>query len=181
MVDIIIPPPEDDERRAARLEREMAACIRNHALLLKGAVQVAVNNNALRRGILDLIEALPDDDDLEPLVEKLDDALLLDMERGRAHPEKAWFDDSPVPEDVAGRIAFFEPRLRDLGRTNYMIQAASSPFVANSEAIRAVLRELIEELDPPYDDERAEPGTMDSALISSIVDDLKATIKMSSD
>jgi hypothetical protein len=180
-VRIVVRPPETDEQKADRLEREIAACIRNHALLRKGTPQVYRNNERLRSGIRQLVETIETDDDLAPLVEKLKDALLIPFAYERPQPDDVVIEESPAPGDLGERIAFLQERLRVLGRANYLVQEAAAPVVWNSDAIRGVMGELIRELDPPIDDDETLPATLDMALIASIVDDLKATLKAASD
>jgi hypothetical protein len=73
-------------------------------------------------------------------------------------------------------------RLRTAGRTNYLIQEAGTPVVWNSDAIRAVLAELRNELSPPdIDDEPEAPLTLDQAMIMAIVDEIDAVMKAGAD
>lgn len=181
-IGIIVRPPETDFEKIGRLEREIAACIRNHALLRRGMPQVHRNNERLRSGIRDLVASLPADDDLLPVAEKLRDALLIPFAYERPEPAETIVDETPPPEDPGDRIAFLQARLSTLGRSNYLIQEAGAPVVWNSDAIRAVLAELRDELSPrDVEDEPENPLTLEQAMIMAIVDGIDAVMKAGAD
>lgn len=182
MADIVPIPPETREARIARLRSGIAACARSLALLRRGAPKVVANNATLRSGIRTLIDGLPDDPDLAPLVEKLEDALLLPFPYRRDVPAEAVPDEGEEPTEQGALAAFLEERLRTDARTNYLIQEAGAPVVWNSDAIRAVLTGLRDELAPPdIDDEREDPLTLEQAMIMAIVDEIDAIMKAASD
>ncbi len=181
MADIIPIPPETQEERIARLHGELAACARNHALLRRGAPKVLRNNETLRSGIRSLIDALPDDPDLAPVAEKLEAALLIPFLYRRDMPADTTPDEQDEPSDPSDLAAFLQDRLRTASRTNYLVQEAGAPIVWNSDAIRAVLVELRDELDLDDDDETPDPLTLDQAMIMSIVDEIDAILKAAAD
>lgn len=182
MADIVPTPPETQEGRIARLRGEIAACGRNHALLRRGSPKVFANNATLRSGIRTLIDGLPDDPDLAPVAEKLEDALLVPFLYRREMPAETPLPDEEEPADPARLTAFLEVRLRIAGRTNYFIQEAGAPVVWNSDAIRAVLNQLRDELSPPDIEEEPEnPLTLDQAMIMAIVDEIDAVMKAGAD
>lgn len=182
MADIIPISPETQEECIARLRAEIAACHRNHALLRKGAPKVLRNNEVLRSGIRSLIDNLPDDPDLAPVTEKLEHALLVPFAYLREMPTETQPVDEVEPTDAAELAAFLQDRLRKAGRANYLVQEAGTPIVWNSDAIRAVLIELRDELDPPdIDDEPENPLTLEQAMIMAIVDEIDAIMKTAAD
>ena len=182
MADIIPVPPETQEGRIVRLRGEIAACHRNHALLRKGGPKIVRNNEVLRSGIRSLIENLPDDPDLAPVAEKLRHALLVPFPYVRGMPTEMQPIEEVEPTDAAELAAFLQDRLRKAGRVNYLVQEAGTPIVWNSDAIRAVLIELRDELDPPdIDDEPENPLTLEQAMIMAIVDEIDAIMKTAAD
>ena len=182
MVDIIPVPPETQEARIARLRGEIAACGRNHALLRRGSPKVVANNETLRSGIRRLIDGLPADPDLAAVAEKLEDALLLPFLYRRDMPAETPPEDDAEPVDPTDLADFLDRRLRTASRTNYLIQEAGAPVVWNSDAIRAVLTQLRDELSPPgIEDEPENPLTLDQAMIMAIVDEIDAIMKAGAD
>lgn len=181
MADVIPIPPETWDGRIARLRAEIAACGRNHALLLRGAPKVLRNNETLRSGICSLIDGLPDDPDLAPVAEKLEAALLIPFLYRRDMPEETQPVEEDEPSDPADLTVFLEDRLRTASRANYLVQETGAPVVWNSDAIRAVLNELRNELDLNDDDGVANPLTLDQTTIMAIVDEIDAVLKAGAD
>ena len=174
-------PIETDDERIGRLEREIAAAWRNHALLRRSADQVARNNVRLRTGIRELVEALPQDPDLGPVVEKLEDALTIPFAYRRPSPQDPRPDDRARPERPDELTSFLTGSLNEIGRACYLLQEASTPIAWNSETIRDVLRELVEEMAPDDECDEGDPATADSTLIGSIVDGIATVMKAGAD
>jgi len=182
MADIVPIPPETPHERIARLRGEIAACARNHALLRRGSPKVLANNATLRSGIRTLIDGLPGDPDLAPVAEKLEDALLVPFLYRREMPVETPPPEEAEPADQGELTAFLETQLRRAGRVAYLIQEAGAPVVWNSDAIRAALTELRDELSPPdIEDEPENPLTLDQAMIMAIVDEIDAVMKAGAD
>ncbi|MFZ3482112.1 hypothetical protein [Sphingomonas sp. 3-13AW] len=170
------------EARLARLEAELAACLRNHTLLRGGAAKVEWNNMRLRTGIRDLIRNLPEDPDLAAIAEKLEDAIAIPFASALGQPDKVALPPSPGPTSAEDRVAFLEARLRETGRANYLIQCAGARAVWNSEAIRAVMREIAKELTTrDREDELEDPASLDHAMLAAIVDELASILKAAAD
>jgi hypothetical protein len=161
-------PPETDGQRLDRLERELAACTSNHALLRKGSPEVARNNARLRSGMQELIDRLSPVADMRPVVERLDAALRIPYLFEQELPEEFLPPRDDGPETPAERIAWLALNLRECGRANYLVQLAGARIVWNSDAMRAAINDLIGELSEAADDE---------SDVHAVVASLKATLK----
>ena len=151
-----------------RIEKELAACLRNHERFLEGRPKIASNNCQLRSTIVEVISEIRHVNSLAPVVEELRQSLLPPCQIDHEEPQQFRLPEEPAFEGISSRIIWLEAQLKSCAHINFSLQTGGAWIIRNSDVMRQAMRKVTQDI-------------ADNPELKPIIEKLELGLKKASD